>query len=739
MANNNVQNVRLLRNGQLFTTRQSALDTLTRFTYSNDQDGSVILARYTTGGEPAVKTIVGFIYATDNVKTVTIFDLDGMASASDIDTINEKLGTGVTTANTVTLQLASLSGSNSDTSATTSVEGAKKYADAQIGTAISALDVSDSAVAGNYVSQVTETDGKISVTRTALPSVDAISGQGYAITAVSESLGAIDAEYGDIAAEHVTVADSGSLLTATTVEGALAEIAGKVSAAEVKSTDKTIIVTTSSTGTDIAVNIDGKTILKDGTTGVISTGLKLVRTAGTGTTKETYALTDSTGGTITGSDTITINKDQAFITAQLGHNGATVNQETGAITDGSGEDVLILEYQNAEGTYVLVQIPLGDFLRESEFKDGLVVDGSHQVKVSADSASESVITSYTTGGTSATTASVLSVSPTGVKVNNIQTAIDAKVGTLDASLTGGTTAGTATAGHVQVAVTEVDGKLTALVVNEANIADASDIAALSAKSITEITSSNSSITPTVTSASDGTVSVDLDTDASLIKMTGFESEDSLSAITSADTITEAFEKLDEIFTENEYVTAAALNDLESRKLENIVVNTVSGSVSNHVASVTIDGGDIYMTGYQMPDTTTAVTPADTVNQAIGKLEKKIESSGGDITGEAAARKAVDGVNGDVYTADTNANYINTATSLYNADVLLDAAIKSLSDDAIKTVKVNNQTLTETSNAVNISISKANATGTDSSPLTVTTGNDGAVTLSIDCIDAGTYN
>ena len=35
---------------------------------------------------------------------------------------------------------------------------------------ISLLDVTDSAVSGQYVSQVTETDGKISVTRAALPS-----------------------------------------------------------------------------------------------------------------------------------------------------------------------------------------------------------------------------------------------------------------------------------------------------------------------------------------------------------------------------------------------------------------------------------------------------------------------------------------------------------------------------------------------------------------------------------------
>ena len=46
MTNNNVQNVRFLRNGTLFTSREEATSALTNFTLTSEMDGSSILARY---------------------------------------------------------------------------------------------------------------------------------------------------------------------------------------------------------------------------------------------------------------------------------------------------------------------------------------------------------------------------------------------------------------------------------------------------------------------------------------------------------------------------------------------------------------------------------------------------------------------------------------------------------------------------------------------------------------------
>lgn len=91
-------------------------------------------------------------------------------------------------------------------------------------TEIEKLDVTDNAVVGSYVSAVSETDGKIAVTRAELPTVAEIKSEGQAIIAVSEDKGVISATTGDIAAAHVTIADAGDHFTSTTVEAALEEL-----------------------------------------------------------------------------------------------------------------------------------------------------------------------------------------------------------------------------------------------------------------------------------------------------------------------------------------------------------------------------------------------------------------------------------------------------------------------------------------------------------------------------------
>lgn len=67
-------------------------------------------------------------------------------------------------------------GTADDTADSDTIKGAKKYADSKAAAAetaatdaIAALDVADTAVSGQYVSEVSETDGKISVVRASLP------------------------------------------------------------------------------------------------------------------------------------------------------------------------------------------------------------------------------------------------------------------------------------------------------------------------------------------------------------------------------------------------------------------------------------------------------------------------------------------------------------------------------------------------------------------------------------------
>lgn len=118
----------------------------------------------------------------------------------------------------------------------------------------------------------------------------------------------------------------------------------------------------------------------------------------------------------------------------------------------------------------------------------------------------------------------------------------------------------------------------------------------------------------------------------------------------------------------------------------------------------------------------AVAATDTLNQAISKLEVQVDkakaaattevvegtdnahiavtsgtsstdnhtiytitatdvASESALTAEITARKAIDGQNGQTYTANSSANYIAAAESLNDADVKLDAALKSEADRA----------------------------------------------------------
>lgn len=100
-------------------------------------------------------------------------------------------------------------------------------------------------------------------------------------------------------------------------------------------------------------------------------------------------------------------------------------------------------------------------------------------------------------------------------------------------------------------------------------------------------------------------------------------------IAATDTTNQAFAKVEKAINVNEAVVAAALNDLDSTKVDVISVNGVQSKTpgtGDVVASVTIDGGDVDLTGYAKPASTSAIAATDSVNDAIGKLEKAIEDA-----------------------------------------------------------------------------------------------------------------
>ena len=98
-----------------------------------------------------------------------------------------------------------------------------------------------------------------------------------------------------------------------------------------------------------------------------------------------------------------------------------------------------------------------------------------------------------------------------------------------------------------------------------------------------------------------------------------------------------------------------------------------------------------------------------------------------LDAEIAARKAVDGQTGQTYAANTGANYIAAAASLNDADVKLDAALKAVSDK-VDAAKVTEGTSVE--NYVALALDTATTAGT-----TALTINDSALKTKIDAIDA----
>lgn len=662
--NNNVQNVRFLRNGSLYATREAAKNALTGFTLTSEMDGSVILARYTdsTVSPSEIKTLMGLVYfESASNKSITIFDIDdaGTDAKAYVDSL---VGSGVSSSNTVTTQLEALSGNNASTSAETSVEGAKRYAD----DLISGLDYNDTAVTGSYVSAVNEADGVIAVTRVALPDASSVSGDSKVVIDVTQDKGAITATAanltgvkldgyaeasatGDVASTDtlgealgklqktihemdkaasaadgqvvttVSEADgvvsetkanvkdlqlggyvkdtnaTGDIASADTINAALSKLENKAAAITIANADGSINVTTGATGTDINVNIkSGEHVLaKDGNAGLYTNIALSSITPSSTTVKEEYQLT-ATDGTKLG-DSIKIYKDSSLVSITY-------------ITDPADAHYQNLEYVyiDASGNTQTEYVDMSELVLEAEFASGVTADASGVVHGVVDPTSETFLT----------------VGADGFKLSGVQNAIDTAIQALDV------TGDTAVAGQYVAAIEETDGVVAvktranvseAVLNNYAKGSDATAVAAtdtvnqaisklenqvdavdglvdeLSAKTFTVATSSNASIATAVTTADDGTKSVDLITDADKIKMSGFSSSNgSLSSITEGDSIATAFEKTDAVITENERVTSSALTDLdirldaiESGYVETVKVNNVVLAETNNAVNVQI--------------------------------------------------------------------------------------------------------------------------------------------------------
>ena len=382
-------------------------------------DGSPILARYTDDNDKE-RTLLGiksangyeiFDNAGSNDAIVDAINaLDSSVAASAEANNRYSVLTGVTQTDgllsektEVLLSAVAKTGAAADVAIEDSgslitagnVEGAL----AEIAAEIDAMDLAQvGGTDGDVITTISETDGKVSATKTSLSDVKLT---GYSKTS-----------------------DTGALSAGDTVEVALSKLENKIAANTVTSEDKTVVVTPGVSGdTNIAVNIDGTTIIKNSSTGVLSADLKIksiAQSAGS-TYASQYQLVYGDSETPIG-DTISVAKDQFL-------KEASFNPST---------QVLTLVMYTADGSTSNITVDFKDVVIEAEAGLGLYVGESEPgvsdgtINIGIDVNSETVTISDGQGGS--TTAAVLSVGADAIKVDHIQDAIDYAVNTAKNSL-----------------------------------------------------------------------------------------------------------------------------------------------------------------------------------------------------------------------------------------------------------------------------------------------------------------
>ena len=211
-----INHIHLYRNGIVLDNREAAESRLKEFASGNtytDLDGVAILARYRSAKNTNdILTLVGIMYEDPNgAKSITIIDVEDLKSDAKVEV--DKLKEAV----------EDLKGNPStSTSGETSVEGAKRYTDGKI----AELDFTDAALENQYVSSVSETDGKITVSRTAIPIIGVTDTKedGEFVTSIKLEGNIVKAERAQITSSQVSRVATD--ITGDTVEKALAEVKG---------------------------------------------------------------------------------------------------------------------------------------------------------------------------------------------------------------------------------------------------------------------------------------------------------------------------------------------------------------------------------------------------------------------------------------------------------------------------------------------------------------------------------
>ena len=676
--------LKLLRNQTLYETHEAALSAINAKAQELG-DGELWIATY--GAAPNAKSILA-LKRTDGL---TVFDNDASSATitAAINALDATVGSttvdngkhvavqvvetdGVLTSLTINekdIASASLLGTTSDTASNQTAFGYIAKEVADRTAAIQALDKADTPVAKNFVTGVSETDGIISVKRGAVTSTD------KTITLTDGADGGINLA---VNVDGTTIVKNDTNGTLSVASSALTQYVG----------DKAINVSDVVEGNQKTISLvipNGEKVLSQDATGLVATiALKSVTPSSTNI-REEYELQGIDGAKL-GTDTIKVYKDQTLKSATFSN------------------QILTLTYILADGSESAVNIDMSSLVLETEVENGIqAVD--HKLSIKLD-----------TTGDDTGEGKFLTVGANGLKLNGVSSAITNAINGLDVDAQTKSDA----AGFVSTTISETDGKVSndsvsVVYGNYDTVNQTNGIAkTLDTKTYVDTAVANKNVEAEGDEYVNATASnnkVTIKTQAApLIIMTPVGDGNT----TLAGTSKRLLDCGD---------AATKLTTFVDARLQEEITKLDAEVTSN-------DGTNVQVKVTEVDGKITAVNIASDTTASASALDAEI-----------AARKAVDGQNGQTYAKNTGTNYIANATSLNDADIKLDAALKTADDAMLTGVTGSNAITVSAKSAKNQTISlkldeTTKPTGFTKGDNVLSITSEGLYLSSI--IDCGTY-
>ena len=683
--------LKLLRNQTLYATHEAALTAIDQMA-DNLHDGELWVATY--GTSPNAKSILA-LKRTDGL---TIFDnetssdaitavinaldatvKDGLDSVDDTQVAEGKhVGVKVveTDGKLVSISVveddiasAALLGTKNDSKENETAFGYIKKESADRTAAIEALDYTDSAVAKQFVTSVSETNGIISVSRGEVTSAD------KTVKLNGSADGNIDLA---VNVDGTTIVKDNTNGTLSVASSALTQYVG----------DKAINVSGVNASNQKTISLvipNTEKVLSQDADGLKTTIVLKSVTPTDATVREEYELQGVNGQKL-GTDTIKIYKDQTLKDASF------ANQ------------ILTLTYILDNGTEKAVPIDMSSLVLETEVENGIqAVD--HKLSIKLDDTGDD------TG-----TGKFLTVGANGLKLDGVSNAIKNAINALNVEHSTATDGATFITTEISETNGIVSNKGVSVVYgNYATENQTNGIAkTVDTKTYVDTVVANKNV------EAEGDFYVDaIASNNKIIVSTSVDdlqftqgSDNTPSTLTCApDTLIDGSDAANKV---SQFVNARIGEEIA--KLDSVVTSSTGQNVDVQVRQV--DG---------------KITSVDIITDATASMSALFD--------EITARKAVDGQNGQIYAANNSSNYIKNATSLNDADVKLDAALKT-ADDAMLTGVTGSDAITvyaKTNKNQTISLKLDTATkpaGFTNADNVLSVTSDGLYLSSI--IDCGTY-